>query len=613
MLTFLKRVTIVCNKKTFLLPVTPDTTAQDLLRSASLCMVESINIQQDILVEKFLKVNVTRPLRLYEHVRDVMNSWDNDTQNDLEIVNAAYHDYDRYRLISSEVPSSKPEGMGCYIHYSSRPGKWSKRYIALRSDGQLVLAKNDTTKDQENICHLSDFDIYKPTDKKFSKIRPPKKTCYAVKSQQKSNIFSDESRYVHFFCTNDRATAKKFYDALQGWRSWHLKHVMGEGQKKAKAPESKPTNGFLSNVKTLGKLEQGGSSHSRSASDSSYYQLGSFKPLFDMDSFGKDLDFNNNNAPESASHPRSDARAMHARKMSTRVKGPPPVAYNRAGLVNEIPSQPVERSNSLTQNSMEPEEGTFAPTGLLGRKYSQRQRAIQDRERKESGPFTEGPSLIGNIDSMAQAAANDGGLGRRTSVRSTHRRTSSDIQRSMSTRAKPKPLVDLTPQYKEPPQHRNKGKGFTPEAGVGPLIENATSIEEAIKVPASTDWRAGARPPTSRTHGTYGTGGHERTRSLKGRGDGLAAYTYNNHSGAPDDDSNAFTGGGLLARAGFSQGRQPVGRGVMDGSKARGPMLDMRENSNFASGSLLAGVERKHGSGGPVIDRDRRQSVDYGA
>jgi hypothetical protein len=77
----------------------------------------------------------------------------------------------------------------------------------------------------------------------------------------------------------------------------------------------------------------------------------------------------------------------------------------------------------------------------------------------------------------------------------------------------------------------------------------------------------------------------------------------NNHSGAPDDDSTAFTGGGLLAKAGFSQGHTPVGHGVMDGSKARGPMLDMREETKFASGSLLAGVQRQSTKG---------QSVDLG-
>ncbi|KAL5386438.1 hypothetical protein DPSP01_004163 [Paraphaeosphaeria sporulosa] len=614
-----RRVSILCNKKTFLLPVTPETTAQDLLRSASIVMTEKIDSYADILVENFAKVSVQRPLRMYEHVRDVMNSWDNDTQNDLEIINAAYTGHDRATLLSSQVPDDKPEGLSCFIYYSSRPGKWNKKYVTLRSDGQLVMAKNETAKDQESICHMSDFDIYRPTELKLKKIKPPKSFCYAVKSQQKSNIFSDESRYVHFFCTSDNSTSVKFHSMLQTWRSWHLKHVMGEGQKKPKPQEPKPANAFLTKTQALGSLDQGPvTSHRRNASENSFYQLGSFKPLFDLEELGKSLDptAQQSAAPE-GSFARMNSRAMHARKMSSRQKAPPPVAYTRSGLVDEIPDMPVvERTNSLTQTTTRPDdEETFAAGGLLGRKYSQRQRAVQEREAQANGPFTAGPSLVGSIDALtaAQAAGgNDGGLGRRSSVRSTHRRTSSDIQRSASTRMKPRPLVDLTPQYKEPPQFRNKGKGFKPEGSAGPLVENATSPEEAIQVPPSQDWRAGAvRPMTARAHGSYGTSGHERTRSLKGRGEGLAAYTVNNHTAGIDDDRQAFTGG-LLARAGFSQGAQPVGHGVMDGSKARGPMLDMSEPSQFASGSLLAGVQRKQTVKGPVIDRDRRQSVEMG-
>ncbi|KAF1968738.1 hypothetical protein BU23DRAFT_558281 [Bimuria novae-zelandiae CBS 107.79] len=605
-----RRVSILCNGKTFLLPVTPETSAQDLLRSASTVMTEKIDVHTDIFVEHFAKVSVYRPLRMYEHVRDVMNSWDNDTQNDLEIVNAAYKGHDRQALLSSKVPNEKPEGLSCFIYYSSRPGKWNKKYITLRADGQLVMAKNETAKDQENICHMSDFDIYRPTERKQKKIKPPKSICYAVKSQQKSNIFSDESRYVHFFCTSDERTSVKFYNMLQTWRSWHLKHVMGEGQEKPKAPDAKPANAFLAKTKALGALDHGAtSSHARSASDSSFYQLGSFKPLFNLEEFGKSLDqtVQSSTAPE-VPLGRKDTRAMHARKMSTRQKAPPPVAYSRSGLVDEIPDMPVvERSNSLTQTSSRPDEETFAAGGLLGRKYSERQKAAQDREANSTGPFTDGPSLVSNVDALLAAQTNDsGGLNRRSSVRSTHhRRTSSDIQRSTSARVKPRPLVDLTPQYKEPPQHRNKGKGFVPEGSAGPLIENATSLEEAIHVPPSTDWRAGARPPTARVHGTYATPGHERTRSLKGRTptEGLAAYTVNNHTAGVCDANQAFTGGGLLARAGLSQGAMPVGHGVVDGSRARGPLVDLSEGSRFAEGSLLANVERGRG---------KRASVDLG-
>ena len=589
-------------------------------------MTEPINIRTAAILESFQKVGLQRPLRNYEHVRDVMNSWDDDKQNDLTIVDSVVDKINLQDLLASHAPSEKPGNMGCYIHYSSKPGKWSKRYITLRSDGQLVMAKSDTAKekDQENICHLSDFDIYTPTERKVAKIKPPKKLCYAVKSQQKSNMFMDESRFVHFFCTNDRSTATLFYKSVHSWRSWYLRHVMGEGQQKNKTPEAKATNVHSPSRNRAGTAEKGNSptSHNRNASAGSHYQLGSFAPLLDFDQFKtepKEEAWKPGSFPEDEPLGKLDTRAIYARKMSTRAKAHPPISYN----MNTMPDQSTPattRQNSLTHSaSSQPEEETFASTGLLGRSYTQRQRAAQEREQereqKSTEAFTGGSSLLNNMNFTGQMPANDTGLGRRSSVRSSHhRRTSSDVQRSASVRVMPKPLVDLRPQYREPPQHARKGKGYVLDGHAGPLVENATNIgfqEDAIKVPPSTDWRSrstAARP----NHGTYGMGGPERTRTLKGRGEALASYAVNNHEGAPMNNDDAFTGGGLVARAGYPQGYAPVGHGVMDGSKARGPMIDVSDNMQFASGSLLASVAKTQSPVSPIIDRGKRRSADLG-
>ncbi|KAF2702992.1 hypothetical protein K504DRAFT_444494 [Pleomassaria siparia CBS 279.74] len=612
-----RRVMVSCNDSNILLPVTPTTTPLMLVKSAATCLTERIDVRTAVVLESFSKVGLQRPLRNYEHVRDVMNSWDDDKQNDLVIVDSVAGNISQQELLASNAPNVKPESMGCYIHYSSKPGKWSKRYITLRSDGQLVMSKSEGSKekDQENLCHLSDFDIYTPTSRKLTKVKPPKKMCYAVKSQQKSTMFMDESRFVHFFCTNDRNTASLFYKTLHTWRSWYLKNVMGEGRAQFKKAEIKPANVHSSSRNVSSGTEHGDAAayHARNASVGSHYQLGTFQPLLDFSELTaepkEEEEWRQPGAfPDHQGLGKAAARATHARKMSIRAKGPPPVYYN---LVKDIPDNPTpqdtNRQNSLTRSATSQEGDTFAPTGLLGRNYSQRQRTVQEREKKSTEAFVEGPSLLNNMNLNGQLAVNETSLGRQTSVRSNfHRRTSSDIQRSASTRAKPKPLIDLTPQYREPPQHRNKGKGFVPEGGAGPLVENATCItlvEDAIKVPPSTDWRA--RPSTARpNHGTYGTGGHERTRSLKGRGEALALYAVNNHAGAPEDHSNAFTGGGLVARAGF-QGPALVGHGVMDGSKANGPMINLMESSEFPQGSLLATVAKVQGPSVPVIDREK--------
>ncbi|KAJ4411568.1 hypothetical protein N0V91_001353 [Didymella pomorum] len=589
-----RRVTVVFNKRRIQLPITPTTTPLDLFKSADIILPDPVPVRTAVAMEWFKKVDIKRPLRNYEYVRDVMNSWDYDDQNELIIIDSAIDGIDQDELLSYGVPEKRPEGMSCMLNYSSKPGKWTKKFFLFRSDGQLVTAKNEKVKtaDQENVCHLTDYDIYQVTQAKIGRVKPPKKIVFAVKSLQKSNIFADESQYVHFFCTNDRAIANAFWKALQTWRSWHLKYEKGEGLKKSPA-----TKKVLDSAGP--GILPGAPSHSRGESVGSHYQLGAFTSLIDMSDFNKKLDeievHKPGEFPDDA--PLSKLGGvqpmMHARKRSVRTKQPPPLSRGLAALATNNAPEDNSRQNSITHSYRSQEGETFSAGGLLGRTYTTRQRAAQDREQKQNGPFTEGPSLISNMDQMIPSS----GLNRSSSTRSNgghHRRTSSDIRRTASKRVPgmPQPLVDLTPTYRPPPQFAKQGKGYNPGTNAGPLVESATSMDEAIQVPSSTDWRAKPRP-------VYAPQPNERTKSLKGRGQPLAAHTFNNHSGAPQDDREAFTGG-LLSQAGYAQGNAKVGRGVMDGSKARGPMLDFSDEREFQSGSLLANIG---GASGPVIDR----------
>ena len=61
-------------------------------------------------------------------------------------------------------------------------------------------------------------------------------------------------------------------------------------------------------------------------------------------------------------------------------------------------------------------------------------------------------------------------------------RSSSTI--STSTHNSRRPLVDLTPQYRPPPQHRHKGQGYYPEQlGSGKLVDYATSLKKEASFP----------------------------------------------------------------------------------------------------------------------------------
>jgi hypothetical protein len=93
-----------------------------------------------------------------------------------------------------------------YLYYSQKPSKWSKRWVTLRSNGQMLLSKKIGAKDKDatNICNLSDLDIYSPTQKRQSEVlKAPKKIYFAVKSQQKSSMLLNTANFVHYFTTDD--------------------------------------------------------------------------------------------------------------------------------------------------------------------------------------------------------------------------------------------------------------------------------------------------------------------------------------------------------------------------------------------------------------------------
>ncbi|KAF2140320.1 uncharacterized protein K452DRAFT_198472, partial [Aplosporella prunicola CBS 121167] len=605
-----RRVLVECNRSRILLPVTPTTTVLDLIRSASTCLAEPIDAKASVLLEAFSKAGVQRPLRHYERVRDIMNSWDDDNQNSLVLVDSPTGGND-HDLSASSVPADKPQGLSCSMYYSQKPGKWTKKWVTLRNDGQILLSKNESGKDSSNMCHLSDFDIYTPTARNAAeKVKPPKKVCFAIKSQQKSTMFISTSNFVHFMCTGHKDDAADFYNAVQGWRSWYLVNVLGEGSKKSKtaADTSAPDAGETHSA----SASQSTQAHHRPANSvDSHYQLGSFKPLIDVGRLNQPpvLEQSSVFHSEDKDSGTTSSQEMYTRKMSLRSRSQPPVAFpSHMAATTEPPL-----SQSATDSS---DDGTFAANSLLGRAYSQRQKMQRERElaSKQGGPFTEGPSLLKNhLDGYSShASAEDAMPKRMSSVRSTRGAGhAGDVKRSNTTRhgrEMPKPLVDLTPQYKAPPQFQKKGKGFHPDhVGPGGLIDSATSPDVVIAVPPSQDWRGrstATRPATSSGPSA------DRTKSLRGHGMKIHG-AMNNHSNVPESGDDAFTGRGLLAHPEYTTAAPipPHGHGVMDGSKAKGPMLDMSESSQFAPGSLLANVAAQNPTV-PIIDRERKRSVD---
>lgn len=496
-----RRVLVRCNDASITLPVTPTTTAQDLLNSASVVMSESINPRTAVLVESFTQLSLERPIRRYEHIRDVLNSWDNDEQNVFFIM--PHSDRPEGLLETKSVPKCKPSATSFVLHHSQKPGKWNKWFVNLREDGQMTISKKQADSVTTNICHLSDFDIYGPTHKQMKRIKSPKKICFAIKSQQKSTMFLDSAamNFVHFVSTNDWELADRFYLAVQSWRSWYLVSKLGEGQR----IHTKPVN-------AIEAMQRPGTA---SSAQSIPYQLGSFSPLLDFDLGQLNASLNADDTPKT--------QAIHRRNMSSRDRTVPPSAF---------PNQRMEEVNAVS--------------------------AVTARGRA--------PSInkrTGSIGSNAE--------------RPTNLLRSTSLNRTGSMRQKPKPLLDLTPHFKEAPQHIRIGRGVKAINGQ-PLVELATEVERepgTVVTPPIHDWR---RPDTR------------------------------SPAQVNEDEVHAFTGKGLLARnlSKRAQGASRSGHGVR-GSDGK-PLVDLNLSSKFADGSLLRRVEAWKGDDerGLVVDREKR-------
>lgn len=357
-------------------------------------------------------------------------------------------------------------------------------------------------KDVANICHLSDFDIYTPTPQQLRKhLKPPKKYCHAIKSQQKTTMFLSTENFVHFFCTDEERMAEQWYNAVQEWRSWYLVNKMGEGNK----VKGKTVAELSTRVPARPGTKAGPTHRVRVSVDESPYTIGTFSPLLDMDRF----------APSASAEPEYD---------SEEESRPRQIPFH---LRNSISLQPLpsrresKRHPPPVSYKLPPEaEDEFTSSGLLGHTYSLRQKAQKEREaagQTSAQPFLEGPSFLNSTTSMPPPTSTHH---RTLSMKSKNPNTkrpetsagqSTGLEQTQSKREKPKPLLDFTPQFKEAPQwdKTGKGRGVAPIAGV-PLVEVATTPDNPLAdIPRATVLRrepTGKRPQTAAARSGGGEG-----------------------------------------------------------------------------------------------------------
>jgi hypothetical protein len=460
------------------LPITPESTPVNILYSSANLMTHRINPATSIVIESFLPLGLERRLRRYERVRDVMNSWDRDSQNSLLVLPCDLPENDKDLDIDS-VPRTEyaPLGFNFHLYHSQRPGKWQKRYITLLENGQMFAAKkpeaNPVDKDTQTLCHLSDFDIYSPTETQMRKhLKPPKKFCYAIKSQQKSAVFINGENFVHFFCTEDVTLAHRFHEMVHAWRSWYLvNRRVALPAASEPPPQTNPVKHSATKSTSVVKV---GAHGLKASVDETPYIIGAFEPLIDMNRFDKPLEEFGKDFP-------SDKPVTHRAKEIPRPKH---LSQGKHKAVRRAPATDAK-------------EEEFASSGLLGTAYDERRQAArkgQSVEREEDGPFVGGLSLLngGTPSEKESPKRPDPNPWPRSAAEKTTRQRSQSIQerqplrpstsdgasRFGQRRHKPQPLVDLASRLPEAPTWRhNQGQGVKAPAGV-PLIDLASGPQQ---------------------------------------------------------------------------------------------------------------------------------------
>ncbi|KAH7033413.1 uncharacterized protein B0I36DRAFT_321376 [Microdochium trichocladiopsis] len=396
-------VTVRCRGNRFLLDVDADTTAIEIITKCGRLVNDTeINPSNCIVLESFDSLGLERRVRRYEAIRDIVNSWDLDSTNCLVVrireAGDSMTDLDAANISKSTDP---PKGCQIYMYHSNKPGKWNKRYITLLDNGQIILSKKPDAyageKDSTNLCRLSDYDIYQPSESMMRRhLKPPKRHCFAIRSQQKTTVFLNTDNYVQYFSMEDPKQAALFQDKVQVWRSWYLLDRRPEPRKQSMTSPPRPTTSKKEESKSSpsavtrhGQRRSVNLSHAHRAQvsvDESPYTIGEFKPLLDLSRFDKRISLFGNEAPPPI--PTDSPRT--SRDLSR---------PNRNSLIGKGLIDSIKTDDGFTGN------------GLLANGYEERRDAIGGAVIKASQAdpdgFADGPTLLNKQNLTERTSPNN--------------------------------------------------------------------------------------------------------------------------------------------------------------------------------------------------------------
>jgi len=381
-------VTVRCRGNRFLLDVDADTTIDDIIAKCGRFVNDAeINTLNCVVLESFDSLGLERRVRRFEAIRDIVNSWDLDSANCLIVrirePGDSMTDLDMASVAKSPEP---PKGCQIYMYHSNKPGKWNKRHITLLDNGQIILSKKEDAyageKDTTNLCRLSDYDIYQPSEATMRKyLKPPKRHCFAIRSQQKTTVFLNTDNYVQYFSVEDPKQASLFQDRVQSWRSWYLLDRRPEPKKQtvtspprsqSRRKEDSQSSPAARHAKRQSVNLTNGHRVQVSV-DETPYSIGEFKPLLDLSRFDKRLSQFGTEAPAPV--------VSESPRMSRDLSRP-----HRNSLVGGRLIDTIKADDGFTGN------------GLLAGDYEDRREVVSATVRKESGSdsaaFADGPTLL---------------------------------------------------------------------------------------------------------------------------------------------------------------------------------------------------------------------------
>jgi hypothetical protein len=347
-----QRVRVVVGDSHTLLYVHPTATPLQLIRTAPTMISEPIDPRNSVLFEDFRKCGLSRPLRMYELAKEVLDSWDSVDQHDLILrPSDSQMAMDRNLYPSTAPKDEPPVGASWVLAVSRKKGKWDKVPVTLQ-DGKLHIPNKK--KERNIICDLTVSDVFTLTEKGKGFVKPPKQFTFAIKSMMKVSMFMGDEGYITYFSTNHAPDAAGFYEMVHTWRSWYLyRKNAGANVTSSNGAQSHvdPSSAGLAGVGYPTSGLRGG--HGRQPSNDSPFLAKSFKPDLDLDfeAFVVTADekkskhvrnasdvplgaaitvpFNSRGIPSAAEH----SAAIHARQLQMRQAAgnaaAPPVSYSR--------------------------------------------------------------------------------------------------------------------------------------------------------------------------------------------------------------------------------------------------------------------------------------------